>query len=75
VGEQNSRPVFSGIRHGGAEKKFNRTGGTAGKNPCGWLGSARDGDGKFDTAASDSAPRAEGEATKPAARIAGFRLP
>ena len=56
VREQNSRPVFSGLRHGGAEKKFNRTGGTAGKNPCGWLGSAGGGDGRFDTAASNPAP-------------------
>ena len=35
--EQNSRPVFSGLRHGGAEKKFNRTGGTAGKTLAGGL--------------------------------------
>jgi hypothetical protein len=37
VREQNSRPVFSGLRHGGAEKKFNRTGGTAGKTLAGGL--------------------------------------
>gem|GEM_PF-4879245 len=45
---------FPWLRHGGAQKKFNRTGGTAGKNPCGWLGSVRG--GGFDTAASNPAP-------------------
>jgi hypothetical protein len=62
-----------GLRHDGVEKKFNRTGGTAGKDPCGWLGSARNGD-------EDSVPphriprRAQGEATKPAAAIAGAKI-
>ena len=50
-----------------AERKRNSTGREVlpGKNPCGWLGSAGGGDGRFDTAASNPAPRAQGEATKP----------
>jgi hypothetical protein len=74
VRERNSRPVFSGSDM--AERKRNSTGREVlPANPCGWLGSARDGDGRFDTAASNPAPRAQGEATKPAAAIAGLNQP
>jgi len=61
------------VRHGGAEKKFNRTGGTAGKTLAGGLALR-------EAATEDSIPphrilrrRAQGEATKPAARIAGLK--
>ena len=34
---------FPGSDIAGAGKKFSRTGGTAGTDPCGWPGSAQDG--------------------------------
>jgi hypothetical protein len=36
---------FPGSDMAEAEKKFSRTGGTAGTDPCGWPGSAQDGNG------------------------------
>src|ERR1700751_4682573 len=71
--ERNSRLVFSGSDM--AERKRNSTGREvlpAKPLRVAWL-CAKRGRG-FDTAASNPAPRAQGEATEPAARIAGLKL-
>ena len=72
VRERNSRPVFS--ESDMAERKRNSTGREvlpARPLRVAWLRAKRR--RGFDTAASNPAPRAQGEATKPAARIAGLK--
>ena len=72
VRERNSRPVFS--ESDMAERKRNSTGREvlpARPLRVAWLCAKRR--RGFDTAASNPAPRAQGEATKPAARIAGLK--
>src|ERR1700745_2341611 len=72
VGERNSRLVFSGSDM--AERKRNSTGWEvlpAKPLRVAWL-CAKRGRG-FDTAASNPAPRAQCEATEPAARIAELK--
>src|SRR5580692_9468347 len=71
VRERNSRLVFS--ESDMAERKRNSTGREvlpAKPLRVAWLCAKRR--RGFDTAASNPAPRAQGEATKPAARIAGL---
>src|SRR5579864_728824 len=72
VPERNSRSVFSGSDM--AERKRNSTGREvlpARPLRVAWLCAKRR--RGFDTAASDPAPRAQCEATKPAARLAELR--
>src|SRR5580704_16542785 len=72
VREQDSRLVFSGSDM--VERKRNSTGREelpAKPLQVAWLCAKRR--RGFDTAASNSAPRAQCEATKPAARIAGLK--